>query len=686
MRQKLRGFLFFFLIHAVFAQANPIEEHSLFKIPEADREYAQNLEKLAHQEGLVGDFFKLKLAEKQIKQNQLEEAQKTLTRSNAEILKKWRQLIQAEILLAQDKATEALASLPKLPSIPKPELSFGESFYKNLCVRVFWTKYHAKKKLARDTSLELGWLSVLLAKDQAFLDLMKGQPQPVLSLEQKLTKIHNLHSGFQFKTIPGTTTTSEILSAQMPQEIRCRGLYELGDGLRAAGGHAEEAIGALQALVKENCNEEYLAKGLYRLGSLALALRQENTGKAALIKLNQSFPRHRLADDAIYLLLQHYKKFKNAAESKKYAEKLFKTPGDMRDEALFEEAYPHFKKGNFKKAAEIFGRVYELNSSRGESYPRNIYWYARSLEKSAIEKNRGKAKNIYRSLAKDFPFSFYAVLAANRAQISMNIPQLPSLIGTPPEEDVEFFDAVSALNSKGFHTAAGAVLDLALHSHPEWEKNHKEFITRMMMDSQNYRKAIDMAANHFNSGVYGPTQTSTDPMFAALYPQAYRKQINRGYATTHLPRGAIEGIMREESLFQRNAKSWVGATGLMQLMPATAKIVQKKLPAIDLLSDLTDPESNILLGSTYLQNMVQYFDEQLPLAVMAYNAGPGNVNKWLKARGHTDLDEFIEDIPFTETRGYVKRVLRSMNVYGAWYGEAFFKKPFMDFAIRVAKK
>ena len=129
--------------------------------------------------------------------------------------------------------------------------------------------------------------------------------------------------------------------------------------------------------------------------------------------------------------------------------------------------------------------------------------------------------------------------------------------------------------------------------------------------------------------------------------------------------------MREESLFQCTARSYVGAQGLMQLMPATASMVRRKLD-IPIGNDLTDPRNNILLGSTYLRDMKDYFEDQLPLAIMAYNAGPGNVNKWLRNFGDKELDEFIENIPLDETRNYVKRVMRSMQVYGSFYREKYF--------------
>jgi soluble lytic murein transglycosylase len=275
-------------------------------------------------------------------------------------------------------------------------------------------------------------------------------------------------------------------------------------------------------------------------------------------------------------------------------------------------------------------------------------------------------------------------MAAARDQIPLNIPALPKLKGTKPKRDEGLFDLIDKLNDGGFHSGAGQVMDLAMNLNPEWEKKHEEFVTLKYIESQNYRKALDMAAQHFDSSVYGPVAPQSDPMFAAFFPLAFSDVVTRGYRRTGLPRGAIEGIMREESLFQVNVRSSAGAMGLMQVMPRTGAIMARKDSGNSGASDLTQPRDNVLLGSYYLADMLKLFGGQMPLAIMAYNAGPGNVNKFLRKLGNLDLDEFIENIPISETRAYVKRVMRSMKVYGSIYDEAEFKDPF--FSLQVNPK
>jgi soluble lytic murein transglycosylase len=148
-----------------------------------------------------------------------------------------------------------------------------------------------------------------------------------------------------------------------------------------------------------------------------------------------------------------------------------------------------------------------------------------------------------------------------------------------------------------------------------------------------------------------------------------------GFPTVRVPAGHesnwtfIHAITRQESQFDRQAVSHAGARGMMQLMPGTAREVAGKLGmSYDAGSLTTDTNYNMMLGSTYFQQMLRYFGGSYPLAVAAYNAGPGNVNKWLRANGDPrgggiEMVDWIEAIPIFETRNYVQRVLENAVVY-----------------------
>ncbi|MBK9003842.1 MAG: lytic transglycosylase domain-containing protein [Sphingomonadales bacterium] len=157
--------------------------------------------------------------------------------------------------------------------------------------------------------------------------------------------------------------------------------------------------------------------------------------------------------------------------------------------------------------------------------------------------------------------------------------------------------------------------------------------------------------------------------------EGYDGLIRLGYPTVAVPPEHtgnwtfIHAIARQESQFDRNAVSHAGARGLMQLMPGTARETSGKIALAYRPEALnSDTNYNIQLGSTYFQRMLNYYNGSYPLAVAAYNAGPGNVNKWLARNGDPrsggiDILDWIERIPIFETRNYVQRVLENAVMY-----------------------
>ena len=130
----------------------------------------------------------------------------------------------------------------------------------------------------------------------------------------------------------------------------------------------------------------------------------------------------------------------------------------------------------------------------------------------------------------------------------------------------------------------------------------------------------------------------------------------------------VYGLIRQESRFIMDARSSVGASGLMQVMPATAKWTAKKIGLSDFtLTKLTERDTNIAIGTGYLQLVLDNFQGSMPLAAAAYNAGPSRARAWRGARGAPVLEAAIwaENIPFNETRDYVKKVLSNTTLYAA---------------------
>ncbi|NBO38928.1 hypothetical protein EBU99_10140 [bacterium] len=153
-----------------------------------------------------------------------------------------------------------------------------------------------------------------------------------------------------------------------------------------------------------------------------------------------------------------------------------------------------------------------------------------------------------------------------------------------------------------------------------------------------------------------------------LYPLAYKDKIAEAAESFQVSPWLILAIMRAESLFQPHVVSSVGARGLMQIMPTTGERIAELIGFPDFEPALLDfPAVNITLGSWYLSRLLAYYSGNLPLAIAAYNAGPESVDRWLKRNQGLSLDEFLEDIPFDQTRKYVSTVLTNMEAYSRLY-------------------
>lgn len=147
-----------------------------------------------------------------------------------------------------------------------------------------------------------------------------------------------------------------------------------------------------------------------------------------------------------------------------------------------------------------------------------------------------------------------------------------------------------------------------------------------------------------------------------FYPRLWAGEVGLAAKKTGVSEELIWAVMRRESKFRRYATSRAGAKGLMQLLPTTAADIAERIGVSPANTDLNEPEQNVLFGASYIMQLVRRFDGDLPRAVAAYNAGAANVVRWdtLTAR---DWIEWIEEIPYPQTREYVRSVLENREVY-----------------------
>jgi len=303
-------------------------------------------------------------------------------------------------------------------------------------------------------------------------------------------------------------------------------------------------------------------------------------------------------------------------------------------------------------AVAMFDR-YSRAARSPQTRSKGLYWAGRAADAAG---QRDTARTYYTTAADLFD-QFYGQLAAERLGRTPAIPPATTTLEISQNQRAAFFDqeivrAVQWLGARGDRI------------------NQTLFIRQIAQAAStdvDHALAVDLSRRigRPDLGVMIGRSASINGL---------RDYVRAGFPVVPLPEEAQSSwtidhaIMRQESQFDRAALSRTGARGLMQLMPGTAREVAGKIGTYYDPGALTgDPLYNIRLGSWYFGRLMDTYGGNYVLAVAAYNAGAGNVNKWLAANGDprngTDVLQWIEAIPFTETRGYVQRVLENAVVY-----------------------
>jgi soluble lytic murein transglycosylase len=178
---------------------------------------------------------------------------------------------------------------------------------------------------------------------------------------------------------------------------------------------------------------------------------------------------------------------------------------------------------------------------------------------------------------------------------------------------------------------------------------------------------IAVRAGIYDRAIAAADRTRSEHDYTLRYLSPYSEQVRPAARNQALDDAWVYGLMRQESRFITNAKSTVGASGLMQLMPATAKWVARKIGLKDFhQGQVNDTETNVLLGTTYMRLVMESLDNHPVLASAAYNAGPGRAKKW-RAERPLEGAVYAETIPFNETRDYVKKVMSNAVYYSTLF-------------------
>ena len=283
-----------------------------------------------------------------------------------------------------------------------------------------------------------------------------------------------------------------------------------------------------------------------------------------------------------------------------------------------------------------------LNDEQEKSEPQWQYWKARALAEKGLHAD---AQEIYKSIAAER--SYYGFLASDKLSIQYNIVDTPVQYSASELEKIENTPSI---------IRAGELLLVSQFSDARREWN---FATKNYSKKQ--LQTASSLAHQWGWHDYAIRTIAKGRYFDDLgirFPTSFGKQVDQYSSKRNLQPEFIYAIIRRESALNPHARSPVGARGLMQLMPATAKQVAKQLKLrAPTRQDLYTPGININLGSKYIADMLKKFDGHRALASAAYNAGPHRVNAWLPENRVLPADVWVDTIPFTETREYVRAIL-----------------------------
>lgn len=344
--------------------------------------------------------------------------------------------------------------------------------------------------------------------------------------------------------------------------------------------------------------------------------------------------------------------------------------GAWRDQGLWLMGWAHYKLGDLPASVAAWERL--LKEEAGSRLrPQGAYWRARALEALSRERDAVQA---YRALLKEFPDqAYYRMRAVDRlARLGKPAPvarPAAAPVAFPTEGGGVHLLKARALRELGLGDEAVDEYGEHLRSRPEERaalaESCQAFLALGRYDRAVWLGRRLLAPLFIQAAGVPPIQD----YWGCVYPRGYWELVRRHAAPHDLDPHLVTALIREESAFLPSAVSRAGARGLMQLMPQTAGQVARTagLTAAEA-GRLENPEANIRLGTVYFAGLVREYGGRISLALAAYNAGTQPVQRWLQRFGWQDEEEFLEDIPYTETRNYVKRVLGSYERYTGLYG------------------
>jgi soluble lytic murein transglycosylase len=494
-----------------------------------------------------------------------------------------------------------------------------------------------------------------------------------------------------------------ILSKDEPPSYRSDVLLRAGIALFNAGRRTDSAV-MLEKMVHDYPKDPKMPDALYWLGRCYGKLGEGERGIRFFQKLLDRFPESEWADDALFFTASIYRDSGDMKKALLVYERLSREYPNSRfaDSAVWWRAWSYYSAKDYRKAEltlqELINRYphsFLVNQAR--------YWQGRAAEKMD---NPLRATAYFDDVLKNGLYSYYGYRAAERrGRLEATIADLKTVntssiniceicggtIATddsknyldvddgPPEwigetrqilAEEPLYHKTLELMFLGMKKEAAQELWTIQNSMPS-KKSTSMALSKVFFDLGDYHRSLQLVLRSYARYLERPREGISEDLWLLAYPQGYWESI-LSYARKYgQDPYYVAAIVRQESQFSSGALSHAGARGLMQVMPTTGEWVAKqiKLERFDR-SKLFDADTGLNVGTWYVGYLMKQFKGDPLLVAAAYNAGPDAVTTWLARFGPSrDRDAFVEDIPYAETRGYVKKVLRNYDEYRRIYGK-----------------
>ena len=641
-----------------------------------DKDYVKAVEPLSRAQALagdLGDYVSFYLGTSYFQSGRTGEAVSTLSGFEQaypeSLLLRDVQVLYGNALLAENRPKDAIAVLEKDRQPPRADLELalglayaaaGQSAKASEILRNLY--------ITMPLSAEAGQADVELKKLSSTTQL------PPLGLDGRRTRADLLAKGKRFGD--AADDYRDLLSVVSPSD-RPEIQLALAVALHRSG-QDKEAKKILETL--DRSASEINTQRLYNLGEIARGSDDEEGFLRFLAQLRQTSPTSFWLQQALlsagnfYLLKPDYDK---AIDAYRELQQRFPSAG-RASYAHWKVAWLSWRQGRTAEAKTGFEQQIGLYPTSAE-VPAALYWRGRLAEE---DKDTAMARAYYQKLSERFRNFYYGELARRRLrEIKPDadsphyalLDRVPAIdAGTnitssePPTDNLRYQKAQVLEN--------GALVDFAVRELQAAGNEDKgnwvaTETAKLYEDAGRYDGAIQVFKRAVPNYFAVDLPTLPRPYWEALFPKPYWPDLKKFSSQNALDPYLVASLIRQESEFNPGAVSRANALGLMQLLPKVGSAVarEEKLKHFSL-EQLFTPEVNLQLGTRYFRQMVDKFGA-FEYALAAYNAGSNRVDDWLGQGKYRDPQEFVESIPFTETREYVQAILRNANVYRQIYGE-----------------